>query len=77
MTDPAAAAKRRIEACVMQATLNAKAAGEDTATAAADLLCAFILMTRGAGANHDDALKTCWAPLNGAVADWWPDARKH
>lgn len=71
------AAKRRIEACVMQAQLNAASAGEDNAVAAADLLCAFILLIRRAGSDPQKSLETCWTPLNGAVTAWWPETQRH
>lgn len=72
--DPTAI-KRRIEACVMQAQVNARNFGGDNATAAADLMCAFVLISVKSGANPETALKAMWGNAKVAVADFWPDAR--
>lgn len=67
--------KRRIEACATQALLNARNHGGDTATAAADLMCAFVLISKSAGAPPDIALKAMWDHAKAAVADFWPEGK--
>ena len=73
--DDAEKTKRRIEACVMQAQMNARNYGGDNATAAADLMCAFVLISVKSGAPPDAALKAMWENAKIVVADFWPDAR--
>jgi hypothetical protein len=67
--------KRRIEACVMQAQMNAANHGGDNATASADLMCAFVLISVKSGAPPDKALAAMWDHAVAAVADFWPEAR--
>lgn len=72
MGDQAMLIKRRIEACVTQARLNAQRHGGDDATAAADLMCAFVLITTAVGADPERARDAMWESAKGAVADFWP-----
>lgn len=67
--------KRRIEASVMGAQANAKTHGGDNATAAADLMCAFVLISVKSGADPERALAAMWEHAKAAVADFWPDGR--
>ena len=67
--------KRRIEAAVMGAQVNARNYGGDNATAAADLMCAFVLISVKSGASPEAALQAMWEHAKAAVADFWPDAR--
>lgn len=67
--------KRRIEACVMQAQMNARNFGGDNATAAADLMCAFVLVSVKSGGPPDKALAAMWDHAKATVADFWPEAR--
>ena len=67
--------KRRIEACVMQAQVNARNFGGDNATAAADLMCAFVLLSVKSGTSPEKALAAMWENSKLVVADFWPDAR--
>ncbi len=75
MTDEATIIKRRIEACVMQAQMNARNHGGDNATAAMDLICAFALITVKSGGDPDAMLKKSWENAKLVVADFWPEAR--
>jgi hypothetical protein len=77
MTEDPTITKRRIEACVMQAQMNAANHGGDAATAAADLMCAFVLISVKSGCPPRKALDAMWEHAQAAVADFWPDARKH
>lgn len=74
-TNDATITKRRIEACATQALLNARNHGGDTATAAADLMCAFVLLSVNAGAPPDASLKAMWDHAKAAVADFWPKGK--
>ena len=69
--------KRRIEACVMQSQVNARNHGGDNATAAADLMCAFVLITAKSGGNPERALKAIWENAKTTVDCFWPDAKPH
>lgn len=64
--------KRRIEASATQAQLNAQNHGGNNATAAADLMCAFVLLSVKSGADPDRALAAIWDNAKAAVADFWP-----
>jgi len=75
MADEATLTMRRIEACVMQAQVNAQADGGDNATTGADLICAFILLSVKSGADPDRALAAMWDHGKSAVAAFWLDAR--
>ena len=75
MNDEQTIIKRRIKACVMQAQMNAQTHGGDNATAAADLLTAFALISVKSGADPDKALAAMWDHSKAVVADFWPDAR--
>lgn len=71
--DKATITKRRIEACVTQAQMNARHHGGDNATAAADLMCAFVLLSVKSGARADAARDAMWEHAKAVVADFWPD----
>ncbi|HCO91070.1 MAG TPA: hypothetical protein DIT40_08870 [Alphaproteobacteria bacterium] len=73
--DEATVTKRRIEACVTQAQINAANTGGDGATAAMDLLCAFVLIATKSGADPERARLAVWQDVKACVADFWPDAR--
>jgi hypothetical protein len=73
MADQATITKRRIEACVTQAQMNAKTHGGDNATAAADLMCAFVLVAVKSGAEPEKARAAMWDHAKACVADFWPD----
>lgn len=75
MTDEPTLTKRRIEACAMQAQMNAKKHGGDNATAAADLMCAFVMVSRISGADPDRAKAAMWEHAKAACADFFPDER--
>jgi hypothetical protein len=75
MTDDATIIKRRIEACTMQAQMNARNHGGDNATAAMDLICALVLITVKSGGDPDEMLKRSWENAKVVVADFWPDVR--
>jgi len=75
MPDEATITKRRIEACVMQAQMNAQNHGGDNATAAADLMCAFVLLATKSGAGPEQALAAMWEHAKVCVSDFWPDQR--
>lgn len=77
MSDEANIIKRRIEACTMQAQMNARTNGGDNSTAAADLMCAFVLITSKSGADPERALAAMWTHAKTVVADFWPDAKPH
>ena len=72
MTDESATIKRRIEAAVMGAQMNARNHGGDNATAAADLMCAFVLIAVKSGADPDRALSAMWDHAKATVGDFWP-----
>lgn len=72
MMDEATVAKRRIEACLAQAQINARSTNGDAATAAADLMCAFVLLTVKSGADPDRAREAMWENAKACVADFWP-----
>lgn len=67
--------KRRIEACVMQAQMNARSHGGDNSTAAADLICAFVLLSVKSGAKADAARDAMWEHAKACVDDFWPDQK--
>lgn len=67
--------KRRIEACVKQAQMNARTVGGDNATAAMDLLCAFVLICNKTGAPVDKVLVETIANAIICVNDFWPTER--
>lgn len=75
MTDKATIIKRRVEACVMQSQMNARNHGGDNATAAADLMCAFVLIAVKSGADPEKALAAMWDNAKVVVSDFWPDAK--
>ncbi|MGX9855815.1 hypothetical protein ACR03S_10305 [Limimaricola variabilis] len=75
MADEATITKRRIEACAMQAQLNANNHGGGNATAAADLMCAFVLTAVKSGADPERARSAMWEHAKACVADFWPDAK--
>lgn len=75
MTDEATLIKRRIEACYMQAQMNARNHGGDNASAAMDLLSAFALNCAKAGVDPDRALNATWKHAKDCVADFWPEGR--
>ena len=75
--DEATIIKRRVEACAMQAQMNAANHGGDTATAAADLMCAFVLLSVKSGADPEKARAAMWDHAKVVVADFWPDATTH
>lgn len=68
--------KRRIEALVMGAQINAQNHGGDNATAAMDLLCALALISTKSGAALDKVLSPAQvANAKEVVADFWPNQR--
>ena len=73
--DNATITKRRIEACVMQAQMNARNNGGDKATASADLMCAFVLIAVKSGADPDRARDAMWEHAKAAVADFWHEQK--
>jgi hypothetical protein len=75
MADQSTIIKRRIEAAVMGAQVNARNFGGDNATASADLMCAFVLLSIKSGADPDRALKIMWDNAKFVVADFWPNER--
>lgn len=75
MADESTIIKRRIEACVMQAQMNARNHGGDNATAAADLMCAFMLIAVKSGGDPDRALASMWEHSKVIVADFWPEQK--
>jgi len=77
MADEVTITKRRIEACAMQASMNAAEHGGDGATAAADLMCAFVLMAVKNGGDPERAKDAMWEHAKAAVADFFPDAKPH
>lgn len=77
MPDEATLTKRRIEACVMQAQKNAQTHGGDNATAAADLMCAFVLIAVKSGADPEKARAAMWDHAQACVSDFWPDVKPH
>ena len=77
MPDDATITKRRIEACVMQAQMNAKEHGGDNATAAADLMCAFVLIATKSGGDPERAKAAMWEHAKACVSDFWPNNEIH
>jgi len=77
MADDATIIKRRIEAAVMGAQVNARNHGGDNATAAADLMCAFVLISVKSGADPEKALAAMWDHAKGVVSDFWPNGKGH
>jgi len=64
--------KARINAVATTAVLNAHQGGGDRATAAADLLCAFVRVSQAAGADPQTALEVMLPDATAAVAAFWP-----
>ena len=64
-------AKKRIEAIVAQAVTNATTHGGDNATAAADIMCAFVLLCVGCRSNPEKARDAMWDHALATVDDWW------
>ena len=77
MPDDATKTKRRIEACVVQAQMNAKEHGGDNATAAADLMCAFVLIATKSGGEPERAKEAMWEHAKACVFDFWPNNEIH
>lgn len=75
MVDDATLTKRRIEACVIQAQKNANNHGGDNATAAADLMCAFVLISVKSGGDPERTLAAMWEHAKAAVDDFWPKGK--
>lgn len=75
MSDDPTITKRRIEACAIQAQMNARNHGGDNATAAADLMCAFVLVSTKSGADPERAMAAMWDHAKACVADFWPDTK--
>lgn len=71
-----ALSKIRIEAHVDQAQMKASCDGGDTSTAAADLLCAFLLITVKAEVDPENARDALWDHAKVLVAEFWPDDKK-
>ncbi len=69
--------KARVEAIVAQSLLNAKQHGGDTATAAADVMCAFVLLCVGANGRPEKALAAMWDHAVATVGDLWPKGMRH
>jgi hypothetical protein len=69
--------KARIKACAMQAEMNANNHGGDSATAAADLLCAFVLISLKQGAKPDLAKDAMWEHAKAAVKVFFPKGALH
>ena len=65
--------KKRAEALVLQASLNAQNSGGDTATAAADLMMAFVLLSMRSGAKPERAIKAMANNAIVACASFWGD----
>lgn len=63
--------KKRIEALVVTASLNARNQGGDAATAAADLMCAFVLITMRSGGRPQNAIEAMAAHAIADCADFW------
>ncbi|WP_146591974.1 hypothetical protein [Puniceibacterium confluentis] len=75
MTDGATITKRRIEAAVIASQMNARNHGGDDATAAADWMCAFVLISVKSGADPERAFAAMWENAKAAVSGLWPDQR--
>ena len=75
--DEATITKRRIEACATQAQMNARNHQGDNATAAADLMCAFVLIATKSGGDPDRALDAMWEKAKACVSDFFPDNKPH
>ena len=70
--------KKRIEALAVTAQLNAQNIGGDNATAAADLMCAFVLISMRSGATPDKAIDAMRAHAVATCADFFGrQGRKH
>lgn len=65
------AIKKRIEALVVTASLNARNQGGDAATAAADLMCAFVLITMRSGGRPEAAIEAMARHAIAACTDFW------
>lgn len=65
-------AMMRIEALGTTAVINSNNHGGDNATAAADLMCAFVLMVRRNRIDPDLALASMWEHAK-ATCDYWFD----
>lgn len=77
MSDEAHITIRRIEACVLQAKVQAQLQNKDEATAAGDLMCAFVLIARMNGADPEEALKAMWENAKLTVDHFWDFRRAH
>lgn len=75
MTDAATLTKRRIEACVKQAQLNAKNHGGDNANAIMDLVCAATLLIKMSGGDPERAMSAIKEPVRKVVSDFWPEGK--
>lgn len=71
--DDATIIAARIEASAKQAMMNAEMHGGDVATASADLLCAFVLLSVKSGADPDRCMDLMWDHAKACVADFWPE----
>lgn len=68
---------RRVEALALTASLNAQNNGGDAATAAADLMCAFVLLSMRCGGRPEVAIEKMKPHAIAACADFWgPKGRK-
>lgn len=71
------AIKARAEALVLQATLNADSTGGDHATAAADLMMAFVLLSSRSGASPERCIEAMGAhAIASCRAFWGADGRR-
>lgn len=77
MSDEATLIKRRVEALVTQAQMNAVGHGGDAATAAADLMTAFVLLTTKCGGSPDVAVTTMLPHSKATVGAFWPESAVH
>ena len=67
---------KRIEALGAMAIINANNTGGDNATAAMDLLCAFVLMAMRNGNDPDRNLAVTWDHAKAACDGWWGGERR-
>ncbi|RBO54686.1 hypothetical protein DSD19_04735 [Rhodovulum sp. BSW8] len=74
MPDPASDTAKimaRIEALVMTAAVNAANTGGDHATAATDLMCAFVLISMRMGTPPEEAIEISSQNAIAACRDFW------
>jgi len=71
MTENPEIIKKRIEALSLTAQINAQRHSGDAATAAADLLCAFVLISIRSGASPEAARDAMWEHAIAACADFF------